>query len=79
MYCHFHTFSYEGFTPLSRASRVGKEEIVSFLLSIKGLSPNKSDEEKVYNYITCITDALYFIHRQSGNFHCQDIFMTALY
>ena len=43
----FSHFSYEGYTPLSCASRAGKEEIVSLLLSIKDVSPNKRNKEKV--------------------------------
>ena len=45
----FFHFSYEGYTPLSRASRAGKEEIVSLLLSMKDISPNKRNKEKVSN------------------------------
>ena len=55
--CHhthlFFHFSYEGYTPLSRASRAGKDEIVSFLLSIKGVSPNKRNKERVFKYYKC--------------------------
>ena len=40
-------FSHKGFMPLSRAATAGKDEIVAYLLGIKGVSPDRSTGEKV--------------------------------
>lgn len=47
MYISPPDFSHKGFMPLSRAATAGKDEIVTYLLSIKGVSPDRSTGEKV--------------------------------